>query len=199
MSRMTAPAEADIPAASRPALDAAAHQLGFVPNMYHALAATPKALNAWLDLRKAMSTSLDAATRQGIAHAVDEINGCDYCDAMHTWVSQQMTRLDDDEIARNRGGSSNDTRRAAALAFAREVALTRGRVSDCALDAVRVTGFTDGQILEIVAVVVLFTMSNYFNKVMKTDIDVLADTGVWSSGWGRADFDGCSGYDGDLS
>ena len=31
MSRMTAPAEADIPAASRPALDAAAHQLGFVP------------------------------------------------------------------------------------------------------------------------------------------------------------------------
>ena len=118
MSRMTAPAEADIPAASRPALAAAAHQLGFVPNMYHALAATPKALNAWLDLRKAMSTSLDAATRQGIA---------------------------DDEIARNRGGSSSDTRRAAALAFAREVALTRGKVSDCALNAVRVAGFTDGQ------------------------------------------------------
>lgn len=180
MSRMTAPAEADIPAASRPAIDAAAHQLGFVPNMYHALAATPKALNAWLDLRKAMSTSLDAATRQGIAHAVDEINGCDYCDAMHAWVSQQMTRLDDDEIARNRGGSSNDTRRAAAVAFAREVALTRGKVSDCALDAVRVAGFTDGQILEIVAVVVLFTMSNYFNNVMKTDIDVFPNKGVGS-------------------
>ena len=47
MSRMTAPAEADIPAASRPALDAAAHQLGFVPNMYHALAATPEGL-MWL-------------------------------------------------------------------------------------------------------------------------------------------------------
>ena len=90
-----------------------------------------------------------------------------------------MTRLDDDEIARNRGGSSSDARRAAALAFAREVALTRGKVSDCALDAVRVAGFTDGQILEIVAVVVLFTMSNYFN-VMKTDIDVFPNKGVWS-------------------
>ena len=55
MSRMSAPAEADIPAASRPAIDAAAHQLGFVPNMYHALAASPKAFNAWLDLRKAMT------------------------------------------------------------------------------------------------------------------------------------------------
>ena len=46
-----------------------------------------------------------------------------------------MTRLDDDEIARNRGGSSSDTRRAAALAFAREVALTRGKVDDRALAA----------------------------------------------------------------
>ena len=74
MSRMTAPAEADVPAASRPALDAAARQLGFVPNMHHALAASPKARNAWLDSRKVMSTSLDAATRQGIAHAVEEVN-----------------------------------------------------------------------------------------------------------------------------
>src|ERR1700759_5825086 len=107
MSRMTAPAEAHTPASPRPPLDTAADQLGFVPNMHRALSAAPKALNAWLDLRKAMSTSLDAATRQGIAHAVDEINGCDYCDAMHTWVSEQMTHLDDDEIARNRGGSSS--------------------------------------------------------------------------------------------
>jgi len=178
MSRMIAPAEDDVPAASRPGLDAAAHQLGFVPNMHRRLAAAPKAFNAWLELRKAMSTSLDAATRQGIAHAVDEVNGCHYCDAMHTWVSEQMTGLDDDEIARNRSGSSSDTRRAAALAFAREVALTRGNVSDCALDAVRGAGFTDGQVLDIVAVVVLSTMSNYFNNVMKTDIDVFPDKGI---------------------
>jgi uncharacterized peroxidase-related enzyme len=171
MSRMIPPAEDDVPAASRPGLDSAADQLGFVPNMHRGLAAAPKAFNAWLGLRKAMSTALDAATRQGIAHAIDEVNGCRYCDAMHTWVSEQMTRLDDGEIARNRNGSSSDTRRAAALAFAREVALTRGNVDDSALDAVRGAGFTDGQILEIVGVVVLSTMSNYFNNVMETDVD----------------------------
>jgi hypothetical protein len=38
MSRMTAPGEADIPAASRPALDAVESQLGFVPNMHRAVA-----------------------------------------------------------------------------------------------------------------------------------------------------------------
>jgi alkylhydroperoxidase family enzyme len=84
MCRMTAPAEADIPAASRPALDAAANQLGFVPRMRRALAASPEAPNALFDVKKAMSTTLDAATRQGIAHAVTEVNGCNYCDAMHT-------------------------------------------------------------------------------------------------------------------
>jgi hypothetical protein len=49
MSRMTAPAEADIPAASRPALDAAAHQLGFVPNIHRALApfSAPIERRAW--------------------------------------------------------------------------------------------------------------------------------------------------------
>jgi hypothetical protein len=74
MSRITTLAEADIPAASRPALDAAARQLGCMPNMHRALAASPKALDAWLDLRKAMSTSLDGAMRQGGAHAGEEVH-----------------------------------------------------------------------------------------------------------------------------
>ena len=66
MSRIT-PAEADIP--TRLALDAVARQLGFVPHMHHALAANPKALSAWLDLKNAMSTSLDAATARA-AHTL---------------------------------------------------------------------------------------------------------------------------------
>ena len=72
MSRTTTPAQADIPA--RPALDAAARQLGLVPNMHHGPAASPKALNAWLAVKKTMSTSLDAAARQGGALAVEELN-----------------------------------------------------------------------------------------------------------------------------
>lgn len=50
------------------------------------------------------------------------------------------------------------------LAFAREVALSRGNVDACTLDAV----------------VVQFTMSNYLNNVMKTDIDVFPNKAVGS-------------------
>jgi hypothetical protein len=64
MSRMTTPAEADIPA----------RQFGFVPTTHHALAASHKALNTWPDSKKAMSTALDAANRQGGAHGGEEVN-----------------------------------------------------------------------------------------------------------------------------
>jgi hypothetical protein len=47
-----------------------------------------------------MSTSLDAATRQGIARAVTEVYECNR-NATHLWA-WQMTPLDDDEIARYR-------------------------------------------------------------------------------------------------
>lgn len=73
MSRMTAPVEGDIPADSRPAF-AAAHHLGFLPEYVSRAGSHPKAPNDWLDLSKAMSASLDVATRQGAAHTVDEIN-----------------------------------------------------------------------------------------------------------------------------
>ena len=74
MSRVIAPAEADVPAAARPAFEVAARQLECVPNMRHARAAGSNALDAWLDVRKAMSTSLDVAPRQGGAHGGEEVN-----------------------------------------------------------------------------------------------------------------------------
>jgi uncharacterized peroxidase-related enzyme len=172
MSRIEVLDDAHIPAASRPALDAVANQLGFVPHMHQALAASPRSLNAVLGFKKAMGTTLDAATRQGIAHAVTEVNRCGYCDDMHTWVSKRLTGLDDDEIALNRCGLSVHARRSAALAFAREVALTRGNVSDEALATVRAAGFSDAHVLDIVALVVMSSLTNYFNNVMKTDADV---------------------------
>jgi hypothetical protein len=76
MSRMSAPAEAGISAASRPALASAESPLWFVSNFLRDDSYLPRALDASLDLTKAMSTSLDAATRQGIARAVTEVNEC---------------------------------------------------------------------------------------------------------------------------
>jgi hypothetical protein len=45
MSRIPLPADEDIPAASRPVLEATEKQLGFVPNMHRALSTSQAVLN----------------------------------------------------------------------------------------------------------------------------------------------------------
>jgi hypothetical protein len=74
MSRVIAPAQADVPAVPRPAFDAAARQRECVPTMRHARAPGSNARDAWLDVKKAMSTSLDAPPRRGDPHGGKEVD-----------------------------------------------------------------------------------------------------------------------------
>jgi hypothetical protein len=97
MSRMTAPAAADILAASRQALDAAARQRGFVPNMYDGPVAIPKALNAWVDLRKAMTASLDASTRRGSPNNLVKV--MTYCPRLVQLEVEYATSFMFDQVA----------------------------------------------------------------------------------------------------
>ncbi|MBV8793495.1 MAG: carboxymuconolactone decarboxylase family protein, partial [Hyphomicrobiales bacterium] len=66
---------------------------------------------------------------------------------------------------------STDVKAAAAVRFAVEVAKGRGGVSDANLAAVKQAGFTEAQIVEIVALVAENVFTNFLNKVAQTDID----------------------------
>jgi alkylhydroperoxidase family enzyme len=103
---------------------------------------------------------------------VSQTNGCNYCLAAHTFASSTMTRMTDDDIALGRSGSSTDPKRAAAARFAQELVNSRGRVSDAELAAIRDAGYSDPQILAIVALSVSFLLTNYLNNVIETDIDL---------------------------
>jgi uncharacterized peroxidase-related enzyme len=173
MSRIPTPASiADAPEKSRPLLEAVGKQLGIVPNMFRLIATSPQALEGYLGLSGALGHgALPAATRERIALAVAEVNGCDYCLSAHTYLAHNLARLDETEIAANRSGASNDPKADAAVRFAVAVTRTRGHVGEDALLAVRQAGYTDAQVIEIVQHVALNTWTNYFNEVFATDID----------------------------
>ena len=57
------------------------------------------------------------------------------------------------------------------MAFAAKVALSRGKVSDADLATVKAAGFSEAQIVEIVAVVAENVFTNLLNNVAETDID----------------------------
>ena len=173
MSRTPPPASIEAaPAASQPLLAAVKQQLGSVPNLFRLVANSPAALEGYLGMNGALGKgALPAATRERIALAVAEINGCDYCLSAHTYLGKNLAKLDDAEITANRNGASNDPKADAAVRFAAKVTRQRGRVSEDDVRAVKLAGYDDAQIIEIVQHVALNTWTNYINEVAKTEID----------------------------
>jgi uncharacterized peroxidase-related enzyme len=171
MSRIAIPTLDDAHEASRPTLDAVNKQLGVVPNLFRLIGISPAALNAYTSFTGATNKTLDVKTRERIALAVAQVNRCGYCLSAHTYIGLNMAKISQEEIAMNRKGASSDAKANAAVAFAYKVTTERGHVADADLLAVRNAGYTDAQIVEIVALVAENTFTNYLNEVAKTDID----------------------------
>src|SRR5262245_65533860 len=121
MSRIPTPAAIeDAPAASRPLLEAVKKQLGVVPNLFRLVANSPAALEGYLGVMGALGKGkLPAPTRERIALAVAELNGCSYCLSAHTYLGKNLAKLDDAEITANRSGASNDPKADAAVQIGR--------------------------------------------------------------------------------
>lgn len=173
MNRIAIPAAIDAaPEAARPLLEAVNKQIGSVPNLFRLVANSPAALEGYLGMSGALAKGrLPAQTRERIALAVAQINACGYCLAAHSFMASKLAKLDDAEIAANRGGRSQDAKADAAVRFAASVATQRGHVSDAEVAAVRAAGYDDAQIVEIVQHVALNTWTNYINEVAQTVID----------------------------
>lgn len=173
MSRLSIPTTIEsAPAASQPLLHAVHKQLGSVPNLFRLAAVSPAALEGYLGMSGALAKgTLPAATRERIALAVAQINGCGYCLSAHTYLGKNLAKLDDAEIAANRNGTSNDPKAEAAVRFAARVTELRGKVSEGDVAAVIAAGYTQAQVIEIVQHVALNTWTNYLNEVARTEID----------------------------
>jgi len=173
MSRIPTPTSIEgAPAASQPLLEAVKKQLGVVPNLFRLVATSPVALEGYLGLSGALGKGLlPPPTRERIALAIAEINGCSYCLSAHTYLGKNLAKLDQAEIDANRQGTSTDAKADAAVRFAAKIARERGHVSEDDVQAVKAAGYDDAQVIEIILHVALNTWTNYLNEVLKTEID----------------------------
>ena len=171
MSRLAIPARDDVPEASKPILDAVHKQLGAVPNMFRLLAQSPGALQGFTANNGALTKTLDVKMRERIALAVAQLNGCDYCVSAHSYLGLNLAKISPEEVALNRKGKSSDAKANAAVSFAAKVVRERGHISEADIKSVRDAGFSDGQIVEILAVTAENIFTNLLNVVADTDID----------------------------
>src|SRR5271154_7071233 len=119
----------------------------------------------------ALNKTPDVKTRERIALAVAQVNGCGYCLSARSYLGANVAKLDEAELAANRRGHSSDPKADTVVVFAKKVADARGKVSEADIAAVRFAGFTDAQIVEIVLNVALNVLTNFVNNLADTDID----------------------------
>jgi uncharacterized peroxidase-related enzyme len=171
MSRIAIPTRDDAPAASQLILDGVYKQLGFVPNLHRLMSISPDVLTGFISLQSSLAKTLDIKTRNTIALAVSEMSGCGYGIAAHSYVATNLARMSPQEITLNRQGGSHDAKRAAAASFAQHLMKAYGKVSDADLRAVRDAGYSDAQIIEMVALSAQFVLTDLINHVAQTNID----------------------------
>jgi uncharacterized peroxidase-related enzyme len=171
MTRIPAPTPEQVPADSKPTLDTFTKNIGFTPNMLATFSLSPIAFNAWATLFSSLSKALDVKTRDSIGLAVSEVNGCNYCLTVHSFTAERMAKLPGNEIILARKGHAADPKRDAAVQFARKVIETRGNVSDADLKAVRDARYTDANVMEIIALVASYSLTNFLNNVFDPEKD----------------------------
>lgn len=158
-------------AQSQQTLDGLQKALGMTPNFYQTLAHSPATLAYAMAGNAALSKgTLGAALREKLALTIAGVNACDYCASAHTAIGK-LHKIDGAELANNLNAQSSDAKTQSALTFAKKVVENRGIVSDAELKAVRDAGYTEGEIIEIVATVAVNLFTNYINHIAGTDID----------------------------
>ena len=105
---------------------------------FASLALSPAALEGLLGLSGALSKTLDVKTRERIAIAVAEMNGCDYCLSAHTYLGLNLAKITPGEMRADaqRVVHRRQSRRRGPLRGPRS-RRTRGGVSDADIAAVK--------------------------------------------------------------
>ena len=144
-------------------------QLGGVPNLFQALGANPKVLEAYLDFGASQS-SLSGAEKEIIALTVAEINSCNYCLAAHT-VLGKMNGLSPEDMIDARKGNATNEKRKALIQLSREIVSEKGHVSDTTLSHFFEAGYQNSQVHEVLMAVLTNIFTNYFNHINQTALD----------------------------
>ncbi|MGB8362883.1 MAG: carboxymuconolactone decarboxylase family protein [Acidimicrobiia bacterium] len=167
--------------------------LGFVPNSLYTMARRPEILRAFSDLiTKIWRTgTLPIELKPLIAIVSSQSAGCRYCQA-HEAVDARERGVDSDKIAAvwefETSPLYSEAERSA-LRMARDASLQPSMARPEHFDALR-EHYTEGEIVEIMAVVSLFGFLNRWNDTMATDLEVepftfasdTYDPGRWTPG-----------------
>ena len=174
MPRIPAHTLDDAPEQSRDTLAGLAQKVGKLLNIHAGMAHAPVVLAAYKGIGDAIAShgTFDARSRETIALAVGNEDGCDYCQSAHTLSAKAAGLSVDQTLAIRRGTIDFDDKLAAIAAVVREAAGNTGTVSDVTWKQALEAGWTEQELAEAFAHLTVNLFTNYFNHYAGTELDL---------------------------
>lgn len=157
---------------TRDLFDQVQSKLNSVPNMMRTMGNSPAVLKGYLSFNEALGESaIGPKLGELIALTVANANGCNYCNAAHSFIASELVGIGQDIIQAAREGKAADPKIQAALVFTRTLLAKKGKVNNKDIESLRSAGFTDAEVTEIIAHTVLNIFTNYFNNAAGVEVD----------------------------
>jgi uncharacterized peroxidase-related enzyme len=170
------------PANSKALIVDATKAYGFLPNLLATMAESPTILEGYMTLSDIFDRSnLSPTERQIVLMTNNRLNGCTYCMAAHTSISQAANVPAEVITALRDGAPLNDPKLEALRRFAAMINEDRGWIDQDDLDELYDAGYTQATVFEVIVGTALKVMSNYTNHIVKTPLDDAFQANAWEN------------------
>ena len=170
------------PEASKPVMEMATQKYSFLPNLLGNMAHAPAMLKGYATLAGIFGeTSFSPTEQQVVLMSNNLLNGCGYCMAAHTTISQGQGVPEDVIQALRDNTPIADAKLEALRQFSQVINISRGNPNAADTKAFLDAGYTEANILEVILGTALKVMSNYTNHVAKTPVDGNFSANAWTA------------------
>lgn len=170
MKTFNVPTREEVSESNQAIFDNLKKAIGFVPNLYAAMAHSETALGNYLQFQQG-KTSLSNKEKEAINLVVSQGNACVYCQSAHTAIGK-MNGFTDEQILELRAGSASFNAKLDALVkLASEINQNRGRVADSTLESFYNAGYTQGNLVDVVIVIGDKVVMNYLHNLTQIPVD----------------------------
>ena len=171
MKTIQVPTKDNVSEASQAIFGQLEHALGMVPNLYATIGYSSNTLGAFLQFSDAVGKGVfNKKEVEAIKLAVAEANGCEYCLAAHTAIGK-MVGLSEEDTLNLRATTHSDPKLNILTKLSAEIAVNRGRVNPSTLEAFWAQGYDEQALIDLLAVVVDITFTNYAHIITQVPVD----------------------------
>ena len=180
MSDFTVHTPETAPGSASESLQASQKAFGFIPNLHAVMAEQPALLEAYKTMSAlSAQTGLSAVEQQVVFQVSNFENGCTYCVAAHSVISDGQKVPAEVTEALRAGKLLADPKLEALAAFTRLVVTDRGWVSEEDQQAFFGAGYSNKDALAVIVLVSMRVLSNYTNHIAETPLDAAFKSREW--------------------